>query len=1019
MRPQKLTIQAFGPFAGKEEIDFSLLGSYPLFLINGQTGAGKSSILDAICFALYGQTTGKDRDATQMRCDHAQPDLLTEITLEFSLGSTSYKVSRTPTQQKPKARGEGTTKHQTEAKLWKLTNGEEELLIPKSASESTKHIEELTGLNAEQFRQVMVLPQGKFREFLMADSHQREEIFSKLFQTQIYKKVEFALKDQASGIKKAVTNLQNQVKGILQGADLNNEEDIESELKELTPNLKIKSDQKDIAAESLMKVEREIAAANAILSLFEQLDKDKVHLFELEEKKPEIEEKKELLDLGRKAKSINHINESLKTLQKSRNSQEQDLVIEKQLLTKAEESLEQAEKLKSNALNESKKIDNLKEREIELNNLLPLVDKLKSAKKNKAILEEEYSISSKSLEDSSAKYEKTKSDVLQLESSLDKIRNELVSLPEKKVQLENIVNLGQQKKKIDDLERDLAEENIKLNKFEEEQKLALNEFENKVLAIKELELSWHNAQAAILAKELKKDEECPVCGSCEHPKPATLSNELVSVNKDAIDCEKEKLSNLQSRLNEKNISLAEIKSRISAVKKNIAELKSSLGERENISTKELRAQWSELDSEIKSLSIKKNTAEDGQTKLRLLREEISGLDKSLVTIRSNESEKKRLLIIADQEEKAFTENLPVEFRNIEVLQNEVSKVTGEISRINKLLENSEKEFSEARRILAEVSTRIEEKTKQLVLLNSDINSQESKWSEALNLNSFNNEEDYLKHLVNDSAIRLLESEIESYSKEVNGLVISLKKIEKQLENKERPDIVKLEEKRIQDKENFDILNLKWKELDNRFQQLEDVRTKLIKAHKDNEELNNEYKILGTLSEVANGQTGNKISLQRFVLSVLLDDVLVEASLRLQKMSKGRYSLIRKEDRAKGNKASGLELEVEDSYTGKSRSVATLSGGESFMSALSLALGLSDVVQAYAGGIKLDTLFIDEGFGSLDQESLDLAVNTLIDLQSSGRVVGIISHVSELKERMTSRIDVKSSLNGSEISVVSY
>ena len=153
-----------------------------------------------------------------------------------------------------------------------------------------------------------------------------------------------------------------------------------------------------------------------------------------------------------------------------------------------------------------------------------------------------------------------------------------------------------------------------------------------------------------------------------------------------------------------------------------------------------------------------------------------------------------------------------------------------------------------------------------------------------------------------------------------------------------------------------------------------------------------------------------------MLSVLLDDVLIQASQRLTLMSKGRYQLVRKEDRAKGNKASGLELEVEDSYSGKTRSVATLSGGESFLAALSLALGLSDVVQSYAGGIKLDTLFIDEGFGSLDPESLDLAVRTLIDLQASGRMIGIISHVSELKEQMALRVDVESGRGGSHISV---
>jgi len=199
--------------------------------------------------------------------------------------------------------------------------------------------------------------------------------------------------------------------------------------------------------------------------------------------------------------------------------------------------------------------------------------------------------------------------------------------------------------------------------------------------------------------------------------------------------------------------------------------------------------------------------------------------------------------------------------------------------------------------------------------------------------------------------------------------------------------------------------------------LNNTQTQLQEADAQTRTLDEQYAVVGTLSDVANGQTGNKVSLQRFVLSVLLDDVLIEASQRLYAMSKGRYQLLRKGDRSKGNRASGLELEVEDAYTSKVRPVATLSGGESFMAALSMALGLSDVVQAYAGGIKLDTLFIDEGFGSLDQESLDLAVRTLVDLQSSGRMVGVISHVAEMREQIGARIDIQKTSSGSRCALV--
>jgi exonuclease SbcC len=199
--------------------------------------------------------------------------------------------------------------------------------------------------------------------------------------------------------------------------------------------------------------------------------------------------------------------------------------------------------------------------------------------------------------------------------------------------------------------------------------------------------------------------------------------------------------------------------------------------------------------------------------------------------------------------------------------------------------------------------------------------------------------------------------------------------------------------------------------------LEKVKTEYQSTSAAAATLEAEYAVVGTLADVANGQTGNKISLQRFVLGVLLDDVLIQATQRLRSMSAGRYQLVRKGEKAKSGGASGLDLMVYDDHSGTERSVATLSGGESFLAALSLALGLSDVVQSYAGGIRLDTLFIDEGFGSLDPESLELAIRTLIDLQQAGRMVGVISHVAEMKEQMELRVDIEKGLKGSHLRVV--
>ncbi|TNF21033.1 MAG: SMC family ATPase, partial [Vibrionaceae bacterium] len=291
------------------------------------------------------------------------------------------------------------------------------------------------------------------------------------------------------------------------------------------------------------------------------------------------------------------------------------------------------------------------------------------------------------------------------------------------------------------------------------------------------------------------------------------------------------------------------------------------------------------------------------------------------------------------------------------------------------------------------------------------------WQQVLAETPFADREAYLAAKLDDQALAALDEQLRRFDEGLATLKGKLESLVQSLADKTLPQMENLEsalaERQSAVTAAFNVLAVHRSRMDSLVQ----VEQKLARLYEKNAELDKAYQVYGTLSDIANGRTGAKVSLHRFVLGVLLDDVLIQASQRLQMMSKGRYLLKRKEERAKGNAGSGLDLMVEDGYTGKWRDVATLSGGESFMAALSLALGLSDVVQSYSGGIRLDTLFIDEGFGSLDPESLDLAIQTLIDLQQGGRTIGIISHVTELKEQISLRLDVETSGRGSSIKLV--
>ncbi|GAA3918341.1 SMC family ATPase [Litoribacillus peritrichatus] len=1019
MRPNTLTIQAFGPFADTQTIEFDRLGANPLFLINGPTGAGKSSILDAICFALYGQTTGKEREATQMRCDHSDASLLTEVSLSFSLGTHQYRVRRSPTQEKPKARGEGTTTHQTEAQLWETDAfGEESLLVPKSASEVTKTIENLTGLNVEQFRQVMVLPQGKFREFLMAESKEREAIFSKLFQTQIYKRLEDALKERASGIRREVETLRNQTVGILRGADLDAEEQLQALLTELAPQLEQAQTQKAETATALSLADKALETASITHKAFEALEKTKADLNALESQSKQIAEQQTTLEHAQSAQKIAYIQTSLAKA-KSAETQllaeiertQQNIQAQTQLLSEATETFKQAEKAFQTS-------DALKQQANELKAKLPLVAQHVQAEndlKNKKQIE---SASAKRLETASQTLLSLRKALEANQTKLTQLRQAIQTLPQHQIDLENLKRLGSQRAKIDTLlkERSRLEQEVSTRTNNLNQ--AIEQVQTLETQVKTLEFNWHSNQAAMLAAELQQGAPCPVCGSLEHPSPAHLQANNLSqpVTKEQIDQAKITLDAALKAQNQAQSALVETQTHQQNNHQAVTELTHELGDHQFKATDQLRQEYKTLDQQVKTLMSQQSEAQTCEITIADLTQKHAAQEQSLETARARLHNDQQALTIASQTVEHLLVQLPEQFREAGVLETSLKQLEIQIEQLHSNFQSAQTTLNAATQQLTQTQATLAQQNTQKAGLTAETAKAESDWQQALSSSPFIDEKAYQNAARSEQEQTSLQAQINEHAQKMAGCKANLQQQQSQLESQTKPDIGKLQTARTEADQQANKALEDWKRIDNRVRQLQDVQTKIDEAHKANKALEDEYKIYGTLSDVANGQTGNKISLQRFVLSVLLDDVLIEASQRLQAMSKGRYLLIRKEERAKGNKASGLELEVEDAYTGKTRSVATLSGGESFMAALSLALGLSDVVQAYAGGIKLDTLFIDEGFGSLDQESLDLAVKTLIDLQASGRMIGIISHVSELREQMALRVDVKSSASGSTVTV---
>ncbi|EOA9036878.1 AAA family ATPase [Vibrio harveyi] len=1012
MKPIKLTMQAFGPFAQTETIEFDKLGTNPLFLINGPTGSGKTSILDAICFALYGETTGNERQGIQMRCDMAAPTLLTEVTLEFSLHGKSYRVIRSPEQEAPKARGEGMTVRKHTAALYEITD--EEKLITSKTTQVKTEVTNIIGLNETQFRQVMVLPQGKFRELLLATSKEREEIFGQLFQTDIYKKIEYALKDKASAISKAKDEFDNQIRGALQVAGVSSEAELTEQREALSVQFESVQKQEQESLAQLNAVKTELQKAEALSNEFKKREQAEIALKQHLEQSDAVSSRQLQLDNAKKASKVELPYVTLQSASKQTQELEQKVAKLSQDLTVANDAVKSKEGALQTAKEQAAQLPKLTEQQYQLEGMKgKLVEKSELEKAINAGLTQKSEFEA-TLKKYIALKEKLTLEAQQGQKSLDQARVDVASIGTVEAEIKQQQRLMQDLQKLTGLNQEL----VKLDALTPSKQASVDQAKARYVELQRsadtLELSWHNAQAAVLAQRLQAGEMCPVCGSVEHPQPAQFVGE--EVTKDQVQNARNIEREGQVALNQLNNQLEQHNIAIGQYKQQIEQLSVELGQNASMDLGALQASMQQLDERLQQLS---------SINLVQLEQSVNELNQRCVTGEGkindlqNQMAANESTIKVNQEQLVkLSTSLDAKYSSLEVLEQDIVAIQKQIAELNSALENAQNHLQQA--VLAKTNIESQLTTNQQWLNEAldRFSTAKADWEQALQASAFEDEAQFLACKVDEAEMQVWQQEIDAFKQTQIKLEQTLADLSSTLKDLALPDLEGLNVKLNSNQQSYVEARNQLDSTHSLFERLEKVRNDIATLHDKNNKLEDEYKVFGTLYDVASGKTGSRISLHRFVLGVLLDDVLIQASQRLSLMSKGRYILARKTEGFKGAAGRGLDLVVEDSYTGKTRDVATLSGGESFMAALALALGLSDVVQSYSGGIRLDTLFIDEGFGSLDPESLDLAIQTLVDLQQTGRMIGVISHVSELKEQMAQRIDVEPSRLGSTVSVKS-
>ncbi len=1110
MKPKKLVISAFGPYGEKTVVDFEKLGEKGLYLITGDTGAGKTTLFDAITFALYGEASGNVRETGMFRSKYAPEDVPTYVELTFIYQGKDYKVTRNPEYLRPKGRGTGFTLQKAEAELV-FPDGRQPVTKTR---EVTKAITELMGLDYRQFTQIAMIAQGDFQKLLLAGTTERGEIFRQIFHTGIYQDIENRLRDAVKGKWKEYDGMRLSILQYLGDAFISEDPQAESEWKELkkakfegktirgiqllVDAIKRQEDSLREVKDHINGLDKEIKAASRGLGEAQQKQKMKKNLeakreqlevlvpkvTEAEEQKKEAEEAAGDCELlAEEIRGLRAQKDGLEAfIKKKKTAGEKADQIEKEKeaagrLNTEKASLEQAIQENKEARESLKGVDAQKER---LQSTLKEVqDKAKQLADgenalNQAVIEKDAG------KKKVAELEKNENELVLQKEEQKKKETALTELAGTELVLQ--VRAGQLREfqtqvvQLEQAERRLGETQDKYEK-------AVVERNEEREVYNQLEQAFLDAQAGLLAKHLKEGEKCPVCGSLHHPQLAVIADQVP--DKKVLDQKREILE-----LKEKNVQ------QLSA---QAGQMKAQLGDLweqyKNKGGQIFGDFWNEISKvpDMEGSGTEKSAAESQDViKVKMhLAEELSSCEQKLKEAQAaKESLEKcqKELAALEQMEKALRDKL-LKTRNI------YSSAAGSLSLlIKQSIEILQLEKQQEDLQSVQIQSGIQDTQQMLVWIKAaymQLKEENRDALEAVQAEIRKNREkaDILDHLqIQAEKLEIrqktLSDSISQKAMDIQKLEIQLEELKRQIEeesqvygfmttyeidavlkaktekkqvlekNLKRADetlgqlkqqceslkssietlksqissTVESSEDEIQAKINtFSEEKKNWEEVYSRqFSQLQSNRRIYEAVQGQLEKMaaaEQEYVWMRALSDTAGGTLSGKrkIELETYVQMAYFDRILRRANLRLMTMSSGQYELKRQENGESKKEKAGLELNVIDHYNGTERSVKTLSGGESFQASLSLALGLSDEIQAGAGGIRLDAMFVDEGFGSLDEDSLNQAIRSLNDLAEGQRLVGIISHVGELKDRIERKIIVtkkRSSAGiGSQVQVV--
>ena len=1006
MKPIRLELKEFGPYK-YEIVEWDKIINEPIFLITGKTGSGKSTLFDAFVYALYNKTTS-GKDIASLRTKTADDKTRTTVIFDFELKNKLYRVERTLAYTK---KG---NKNQTSGKvaLIEIVDNNENVLATKEQDVKEK-IEQIIGLDDKQFCQLIILPQGKFKDFLLSKSSEKKETLRSLFNTFFYQKFIDKLssyaKEQDNDYKLKERELITKFDQFIFDEKLDKfeflkEENFENVIIQINNQGNIVSEKENVFANLNKELEKIREEHTKIIKLYDKF----VEFDELKEKYEELtKEENNIIEIQNIIKKLEELEKNI-----DRISEYNKLIAKENELVKRKENLEKDFKDYSNKRDSNLKLgeqieveqkeieavknklaeakyfyDNISTFELAFKEKKECETKIKEFDKNKLELSE-YKENILKLEQSNKKeLEKSES----LKTNISKFD---LSIVKKEVEVENLKKYKNEKSSLEKNKVELEAKIDKLKLLRQKQ----SDLKNKV---EELEKNKEKEILNTFLEKLHDGDNCPLC-----------QQKIINVP-EVIDVKYEEDTLINKEYEDTNKEIIRLETIISNEQDDYKKLQLQLNEQEKVinfdSESELESIKEEKEENEKSLKASLITIEENQIQLETLNSKVIELEKII----ESEGDLKEKLALANSKIEEYNKKVQL---NIIDFKEYYKGQEQQVTEFNNNFKKYTEEKSQLQLKEKELEIAIKNNKEHIISINSDLEELLDKFNNSKLKEYYSDFKEAHEAIEDLKDLKDYKEKVDTYNLAKKSLANNIKKLEKELSKEVKPNLEEIKERVQLQEEKVSDFGKQLAVQKNTYNTNKELYSELYDEFKVWESNIKEVREIITLSNVLSGKTESKKSLETYVQGYYLDLILEAGSKRLLQMSNDRYRFERRIEKAKGGGLQGLDIEIYDVYLNSNRIVNSLSGGELFLASLSLALGLAEVIQNESGGISLETIFIDEGFGSLDSETLDTAITTLIDLQSYGRNIGIISHVSELKDRIRSKVEVYSENNYAKVRI---